>query len=73
MAADIDRHKQTNPMISIDCAAGGILLVRPLSLRTSSLATRSSQSLLNSSMHRRVIHLEYAAAQLADGLDWFYE
>jgi ectoine hydroxylase-related dioxygenase (phytanoyl-CoA dioxygenase family) len=72
MAIDIDRHKQSNPMISIDCEAGGILLMRPLLLHASSMATRSSQSAVNSSMHRRVIHLEYAAAQLADGLDWFY-
>jgi ectoine hydroxylase-related dioxygenase (phytanoyl-CoA dioxygenase family) len=71
-AIDIDRYKQNNPMISIDCEAGGILLMRPLLLHASSMATRSSQSAVNSSMHRRVIHLEYAAAQLAGGLDWFY-
>ena len=68
---DIDRYKQTNPIISIDCEAGGILLMRPLLLHASSMATRSSQDEANSSMHRRVIHLEYAAAKLAEGLEWF--
>jgi ectoine hydroxylase-related dioxygenase (phytanoyl-CoA dioxygenase family) len=69
---EIDRHKQNNPVMSIDCEAGGILLMRPLLLHASSMATRSSQCAANSPMHRRVIHLEYAATQLAEGLEWFY-
>jgi ectoine hydroxylase-related dioxygenase (phytanoyl-CoA dioxygenase family) len=69
---EIDRYKQTHPMISIDCQAGGILLMRPLLLHASSMATRSIPSEVNSPMHRRVIHLEYANARLADGLEWFY-
>lgn len=71
-ALDLDLQKQSNSVVSIDCEAGGILLMRPLLLHASSMATRSSQSAANSSMHRRVIHLEYAAAQLATGLEWFY-
>jgi ectoine hydroxylase-related dioxygenase (phytanoyl-CoA dioxygenase family) len=71
-ALDLDRHKQNNLVVSIDCEAGGILLMRPLLLHASSMATRSSQSTANSPMHRRVIHLEYAATQLAQGLEWFY-
>jgi ectoine hydroxylase-related dioxygenase (phytanoyl-CoA dioxygenase family) len=72
-ALDLDRQKQSNSVMSIDCEAGGILLMRPLLLHASSMANRSSQSAANnSSMHRRVIHLEYAAAQLAEGLEWFY-
>jgi ectoine hydroxylase-related dioxygenase (phytanoyl-CoA dioxygenase family) len=69
---EIDRQKQTNLVVSIDCEAGGILLMRPLLLHASSMATRSNQSTANSPMHRRVIHLEYAATQLAQGLEWFY-
>ena len=42
--------------------AGGALLMRPLLLHASSSATRPG--------HRRVIHLEYAAAQLPPELDW---
>jgi hypothetical protein len=48
----------------IVCTAprGGALLMRPLLLHASS-ATRTPA-------HRRVIHLEYAAEQLPDGLAW---
>jgi ectoine hydroxylase-related dioxygenase (phytanoyl-CoA dioxygenase family) len=69
---EIDRQKQNNLVVSIDCEAGGILLMRPLLLHASSMATRSNQFTANSPMHRRVIHLEYAATQLAEGLEWYY-
>ncbi|WP_373538605.1 phytanoyl-CoA dioxygenase family protein [Chamaesiphon sp.] len=60
---EIERWKQS-PASSIDCEAGGILLMRPLLLHASSIAIAPS--------HRRVIHLEYASHQLPDGLEWYY-
>lgn len=42
---------------------GGALLMRPLLLHASAPAV--------SAHHRRVIHLEYAATSLPDGLNWF--
>jgi ectoine hydroxylase-related dioxygenase (phytanoyl-CoA dioxygenase family) len=60
---EIDRWKQS-PASSIDCEAGGILLMRPLLLHASSIAIVPS--------HRRVIHLEYAAEPLPSGLEWYY-
>jgi hypothetical protein len=44
------------------CAAGALLLMRPLLLHASSAATSPG--------HRRVIHLEYAAGPLPAGLHW---
>lgn len=46
------------------CAApaGGAVLMRPLLLHASSRATVAG--------HRRVVHLEFAAAPLAGGVDW---
>ena len=58
----IDRWKQS-PVVSGNCEAGGILLMRPLILHASSSALVPS--------HRRVIHLEYASHQLSDGLEWY--
>jgi ectoine hydroxylase-related dioxygenase (phytanoyl-CoA dioxygenase family) len=60
---EIDRWKQS-PAISINCEAGGILLMRPLLLHASSIATAPT--------HRRIIHLEYAAEPLPSGLEWYY-
>ncbi len=71
-ALEIDRLKQTNPVISANCEAGGILLMRPLLLHASSMGTWPSQDDANTPSHRRVIHLEYANARLAEGLEWFY-
>jgi ectoine hydroxylase-related dioxygenase (phytanoyl-CoA dioxygenase family) len=61
---EIDRWKQTAPGISCNLEPGGILLMRPLLLHASSMATIPS--------HRRVIHLEYASHQLPPGLEWYY-
>ena len=61
--AQIDRQKQA-PVISANCEAGGILLMRPLLLHASSIALVPS--------HRRVIHLEYSSHQLSDDLEWYY-
>jgi ectoine hydroxylase-related dioxygenase (phytanoyl-CoA dioxygenase family) len=43
--------------------AGGAMLMRPLLLHASSAGTAPSR--------RRVLHLEYAAAQLPGGLEWY--
>jgi ectoine hydroxylase-related dioxygenase (phytanoyl-CoA dioxygenase family) len=62
-ALEIDRWKQS-PVISCNCQAGGVLLMRPLLLHASSVATVPS--------HRRVIHLEYGIDRLPSGLEWYY-
>jgi ectoine hydroxylase-related dioxygenase (phytanoyl-CoA dioxygenase family) len=51
-------------MTSISCnvQAGGIVLMRPLLLHASSAAFRAA--------HRRVIHIDYASAELGGGLQW---
>jgi len=48
--------------VTCTLAAGGILLMRPLLLHASSAATSPN--------HRRVIHLEFAAGELAGGIQW---
>ena len=68
---EIDRWKQS-PASSIDCEAGGILLMRPLLLHSSSIAIWQSQRYANVPSHRRIIHLEYAAQPLPSGLEWYY-
>jgi Phytanoyl-CoA dioxygenase (PhyH) len=60
---EIDRWKQLSSGISCNLEPGGILLMRPLLLHSSSLATIPS--------HRRVIHLEYASCELPSGLEWY--
>lgn len=45
------------------CAAGSVLLMRPLLLHASSKSLAPS--------HRRVIHIEYSASALPGGLEWF--
>jgi hypothetical protein len=60
---EIDLWKQKSSATFCCCDAGGILLMRPLLLHSSSIAIAPS--------HRRVIHLEYARHQLPSGLEWF--
>ena len=45
------------------CAAGSVLLMRPLLLHASSKSLAPS--------HRRVVHIEYAVSTLPGGLEWF--
>jgi ectoine hydroxylase-related dioxygenase (phytanoyl-CoA dioxygenase family) len=59
---EINFWKQKFPGISCNFAPGGVLLMRPLLLHASSIATMPS--------HRRVIHLEYASAHLPSRLEW---
>jgi Phytanoyl-CoA dioxygenase (PhyH) len=51
--------------LAVDCVvpAGGAVIMRPLLLHASASGTREG--------HRRVIHLEYAAEALPDGLEWY--
>jgi ectoine hydroxylase-related dioxygenase (phytanoyl-CoA dioxygenase family) len=60
---EIDRWKQLSSGISCNLEPGGILLMRPLLVHASSMATIPS--------HRRVIHLEYASCELPLGLEWY--
>jgi len=50
---------------TVDCvvAAGGVVVMRPLLVHASSASTGPG--------HRRVMHLEYAAEALPDGLEWY--
>jgi hypothetical protein len=51
--------------LAVDCVvpAGGVVVMRPLLLHASASGTAPG--------HRRVIHLEYAAEALPDGLEWY--
>ena len=48
--------------ITCEISKGGVLVMRPLLLHASSLAENPS--------HRRVLHIEYAATDLPNGLKW---
>jgi ectoine hydroxylase-related dioxygenase (phytanoyl-CoA dioxygenase family) len=56
-----DRGEETACLVP----RGGALLMRPLLLHASSAAEAAG--------HRRVIHLEYAADPLPDGLTWYHD
>ena len=60
---EIQKFKENNEQITCTAAQGGALLMRPLLLHASSVATAPT--------HRRVIHLEYSALNLPDGLEWY--
>ena len=60
---EIQKFKENNEQITCTAALGGALLMRPLLLHASSVATAPT--------HRRVIHLEYSALNLPDGLEWY--
>ena len=53
--------KKSNQVHTCEVQAGDILILRPL-LHSSSIATNPT--------HRRVLHLEYSAINLPDGLAW---
>lgn len=59
---DIDLQRRRTAETTCLVPRGGALLMRPLLLHASSAARRAS--------HRRVIHLEFAAGSLPDGLAW---
>jgi ectoine hydroxylase-related dioxygenase (phytanoyl-CoA dioxygenase family) len=60
--ASIEKWCRDNPAHDCLVPKGGALLMRPLILHASSSALRPE--------HRRVIHLEYTASHLPDGLEW---
>lgn len=64
-AEEIQQRRALIPSLSCPVPSGGALLMRPLLLHA------SSRSL--SPRHRRVIHLEYAAEPLPEGLHWHQE
>ncbi|HZR35878.1 MAG TPA: phytanoyl-CoA dioxygenase family protein [Nevskia sp.] len=55
-------HWKAGPVLRCDVKAGGLLLMRPLTLHASSAGAAP--------LHRRVVHLEFAAGNLPEGLDW---
>ncbi len=59
-----ERHRwlRDTPAVTCSSPAGAALLMRPLLLHASSPGS--------SPAHRRVIHLDFAAEQLPDGLQW---
>ncbi|WP_342379926.1 phytanoyl-CoA dioxygenase family protein [Myxococcus stipitatus] len=60
--ADIDDRKARIPPVTCLANRGDVLAFHPLLLHASSPATKPG--------HRRVLHLEFAAAELPDGLEW---
>jgi hypothetical protein len=60
---EIERWRASVEPVNCNVARGGVVLMRPLLLHASASATQPG--------HRRVIHLEYAAASLPAGLEWF--
>jgi Phytanoyl-CoA dioxygenase (PhyH) len=64
-AAAITRWAVQSGERAVDCIvpAGGAVVMRPLILHSSAAGTSPG--------HRRVIHLEYAAERLPDGLEWY--
>lgn len=61
--ADTDRWRATIPETLCTARAGDALIMRPLLLHASSAAS--------SPAHRRVLHLEFGAGPLPNGLQWF--
>lgn len=61
-AERIQELRRKQPEFICTVSAGDALLMRPLLLHASSRST--------SARHRRVLHIEYAAFPLPDGLDW---
>jgi len=59
---EIDRWRERHHSVTCTVGSGGVLLMRPLTLHASSAATAPR--------HRRVVHLEYAADPLPNGLHW---
>ena|SRR5947209_2091044 len=57
-----ERWVEAAPTVTCLVPRGGALLMRPLLLHASSPARRPG--------HRRVVHLEFAAAPLPEGLEW---
>lgn len=61
--ADVQAWRERGKPVACCVGASGVVLMRPLTLHASSPAT--------SPRHRRVVHIEYAAAALEGGLEWY--
>jgi hypothetical protein len=62
---EIARLRDSDRIVSCEARSGDVLIMRPLLLHASSVALQPK--------HRRVIHLEYCAATLPSGLEWYEE
>lgn len=62
-AEQIENLKTNGETIICPVKKGGAMLMRPLLLHASSAATNAN--------HRRVIHFEFSAMELPNGLKWF--
>jgi hypothetical protein len=60
---EITRWEKTEQPFTVEVPRGGVLVMRPLLLHSSLPAVKPS--------HRRVIHIEYGAGPLPNGLEWF--
>ncbi len=61
-AAAVERWRADTAAVACTTTAGGAVVIRPLLLHASSAATRPR--------HRRVLHVEFAAGPLDNGLEW---
>lgn len=59
---DIGKWKERKNFICCSAEKGDVIVMRPLILHSSSKASKPG--------HRRVLHIEYAAVDLAAGLEW---
>lgn len=62
-ARQIQSWQERDEIVTCEVAKGGAMLMRPLLLHASSAAKNPR--------HRRVLHFEYSASDLPDGLEWF--
>lgn len=62
-AREIQLRKERHEIVNCFVPGGGVMLMRPLLLHSSSVASRPA--------HRRVLHFEYSSARLPAGLTWF--
>lgn len=60
---EIQRLRATSESVSCAMKRGDVMLMRPLLLHASSVATNPG--------HRRVLHFEYAVGELEGGLEWY--
>lgn len=64
-AREIQSRKESHQAITCSVPRGGVMLMRPLLLHSSSVASVPA--------HRRVLHFEYSSSRLSAGLTWFDE
>lgn len=62
-ADQITHLRTTKEIVSCGVHSGDVMLMRPLLLHASSVSLQPA--------HRRVVHLEYCAATLPNGLEWY--